>query len=106
MSGRPWHKHYPRSVPTDQVFQESWRPHQLAESAHRFPGRTAIIFQNARLSYRELDDQVNRFSTALTRLGVGRGDRVAIQLPNIPQCVIAFYGALRIGAIPSMTNPL
>jgi long-chain acyl-CoA synthetase len=106
MTQRPWHRHYPASVATNPAFQDVWLPDQLANSARQFPDRTAIVFENTRLTYRELDTQVNRLATALAGLGVQRGDRVAIQLPNIPQCVIAFYGTLRIGAVPSMTNPL
>ncbi len=47
-----------------------------------------------------------RFATALFQLGVRKGDRVALMLPNCPQFVVAFYGALRIGAIPVNTNPM
>jgi long-chain acyl-CoA synthetase len=59
----------------------------------------------ARLSYRQLMDQVNRFASALAALGVRQGDRVALLLPNVPQFVIAFYGALKLGAIVVNTNP-
>src|SRR5205085_4851950 len=103
---RPWHKHYPAGVPPDLQIEDVTLPEQLARSAQRFPDRTAIIFQNCRLSYRELNHEVDRLGSALSALGVGPGDRVALQLPNIPQCVIGFYAALRIGAVPSMTNPL
>jgi long-chain acyl-CoA synthetase len=59
----------------------------------------------ARLSYRQLMDQVNRFASALAALGVRKGDRVALVLPNLPQFVIAFYGTLKLGAIVVNTNP-
>ncbi len=58
------------------------------------------------LTYRQLQDQTLRFATALFQLGVRKGDRVALMLPNCPQLVVAFYGALRIGAIPVNTNPM
>jgi long-chain acyl-CoA synthetase len=103
---RPWHAHYPASVPASIEIEDVSLPEQLARSAKQFPNRDALIFQNAHLSYRTLDDQVSRLGTALEGLGVRPGDRVAIQLPNIPQCVIAFYATLRIGAVPCMTNPL
>src|SRR5438132_5369815 len=106
MRERPWHKHYDPGVGRTLSFTDTWLPEQLTQSADRFPGRPAIIFQNFRMSYRELVDHVDRLATALTALGVRQGDRVAIQLPNIPQCVIGYYAALRLGAVPSMTNPL
>ena len=58
------------------------------------------------MTYRELQADVDRFAAALTRLGVGPGIRVAVQLPNLPQTVIAFYAALSLGATVVMTNPL
>jgi long-chain acyl-CoA synthetase len=59
-----------------------------------------------RISYRELDLLVNRFARALLDLGVKKGDKVAMLLPNIPQAVIAIYATFRIGAVAVMNNPL
>ena len=59
----------------------------------------------ATLTYRQLLDQVDRFAAALAALGVKKGDRVALMLPNLPQFVISFYGALKLGAIVVNTNP-
>ena len=67
---------------------------------------TAIIYFNRRLTYRQLKSHVDRFATALAELGVRRDSRVAIQLPNIPQTVIAYYATLSLGAQAVMTNPL
>jgi long-chain acyl-CoA synthetase len=58
------------------------------------------------MSYRELDAAVDRFATALADLGVKKGDKVALFLPNMPQFVIAYYGAIRIGAIETAISPL
>ena len=58
------------------------------------------------MTYRQLQDATLRFATALAALGVAKGDRVAIMLPNCPQFVVAFYGLLRLGAIAVNTNPL
>jgi long-chain acyl-CoA synthetase len=66
----------------------------------------ALDFYGRRLTYRELDRSANRFADALTRLGVRKGDRVAVMLPNVPQAVIAYYGALRVGAVVVQVNPL
>ena len=57
------------------------------------------------MATRQLMDQVNRFAAGLAALGVKKGDRVALMLPNLPQFVISFYGALKLGAIVVNTNP-
>lgn len=81
-------------------------PQFLERAAREYGDATAIIYFNRRLTYRELQEHVARFATALTRLGVVRDSRVAIQLPNIPQTVIAYYATLALGAHVVMTNPL
>jgi long-chain acyl-CoA synthetase len=59
-----------------------------------------------KITYAELEILVNRFANALIGLGVQRGDKVALLMPNIPQMVIAYYGIWRMGAIPVPNNPL
>ena len=59
----------------------------------------------AKLSYAELNRLSDRFAAALVNLGVGKGSRVSIMLPNIPQMVIAYFGVLKTGAIVVNTNP-
>lgn len=81
-------------------------PQLLERAATDYPDRPAVVFHNCRLSYAELHDQVRRLATALERLHVVPGTRVAIQLPNIPQAVIAYYATLSLGAQAVMTNPL
>jgi long-chain acyl-CoA synthetase len=78
----------------------------LEEAVARFPDAFAVSFFGRRLRYRELYRQVEQLSRALAWLGVRRGDRVALILPNCPQFLIAFYAAVRIGAVPVGTNPL
>jgi len=103
---RPWHRHYDAGVPPSLSY-EALRVHDfLARSAERFPDATALIFLNCRMTYRELKADVDRFATALAALGVVKGSRVAIQLPNLPQTVIAYYATLSLGAQAVMTNPL
>ncbi|MFT5284688.1 MAG: long-chain acyl-CoA synthetase [Planctomycetota bacterium] len=106
MQTRAWHQHYDESVEAAMEFDERLLPDALAESAAQFGDQTAVVFQNARLSYAELNRDVLRLATALSTLGVKQGDRVAIQLPNLPQTVIAFYAVLKLGAQAVMTNPL
>lgn len=86
----------------------------LAERASRYRDRLAVrlIFRydgltpvEAKLTYRQLDEQASRFAAALAALGVRRGDRVALLLPNLPQFVIGYFGALRAGALVVCANP-
>ncbi len=103
---RPWLKHYEPEVPTHLEYPEVALHDLLAASARHFPNRDATIFFGARLTYRSLHEQALRFANALRRLGVQKGDRVALMLPNCPQMVIAYYGALAAGAVVVATNPM
>lgn len=78
----------------------------LRKAAAESPDHVAVIYFGTRLSYRELDGLVDKFGEALQGLGVSRGDRVAICLPNIPQFVIAYYSALRVGGVVVACSPL
>jgi long-chain acyl-CoA synthetase len=102
----PWLKHFEAGVPKNPGIPAIPLHELLSESARRFPQKTAITFYGTRITYRELDDQSNRFGNALKGLGVKRGDRVTVMLPNVPHCVIAYYAILKIGAIVVQTNPL
>jgi len=103
---RPWLKSYEPGVPPLLDFEPLTVPQFLERAATQHGDATAVIFLNRRLSYRELKRHVDRFATALARLGVAHGTRVAIQLPNIPQTVVAYYATLSLGAQVVMTNPL
>jgi long-chain acyl-CoA synthetase len=91
--------------------------HFLENAASKFPDRSATIFGNvvhqlggalmdAKLSYRQLNEQVNRLANALTAMGVKKGDRVALYLPNCPPYVIGYYATLKLGAIVAPNNPM
>ena len=103
---RAWISRYDSGVPLTSAYPEWTVPDLLRRSASRFPESPALFFYGARISYRELNDLTTRFALGLWRLGVKTGDRVALMLPNIPQAVIAYYGALKAGAIVTPTNPL
>ncbi len=77
----------------------------LRESADLWGGRPALLFKGAATSYGDLHKLSDRFAGALTSLGVGKGDRVALCLPNCPQFIIAEVGAWKTGAIVSPINP-
>jgi long-chain acyl-CoA synthetase len=81
-------------------------PKMLAETARKLPRRTALIYSDARISYAQLSEQVNRCAAGLQALGLKPGDRVALMMPNCPQFVIAYFGALRAGAIVTATSSM
>jgi len=99
-------KNWPEGVPHTIEYPEIPIFKMLDESAEKHPEATAIIFQDKIITYRELKDQVDRFATALQNMGVEREDKVALFLPNIPQFVISYYGALKAGAIVTAISPL
>jgi len=103
---RPWLEFYEAGVPESLEIPAVPLFHFLTGSAAQMPEKEALSFYNKAMSYGELDAQTNRFAHALKTLGVQKGDRVAVMLPNLPQCVIAYYGALKLGAVVVMTNPL
>lgn len=77
----------------------------LARNARRVPGREALVFGGRRLTYAQLDAEVNRAARALARRGLGKGMRLALMSPNTDMFVIVFYAALRLGAIVVPVNP-
>ncbi|MGC4790507.1 long-chain-fatty-acid--CoA ligase [Micromonospora sp. DT178] len=103
---RPWLRSYAPGVPATVAPSDESLVDLLRDAARRFGPRVALDFFGAGTTYAELDDQVRRAAEALRRLGVGRGDRVALVLPNCPQHVVAFYAVLRLGAVVVEHNPL
>lgn len=102
----PWLQYYDRDVPEQLPLPKQLLHEMLGNAAQDFPGHTALHFFGQQISYRELDSLSNRFAHALRKLGVRKGDRVAVILPNIPQCVIAFYGTLKAGGVLVLGSPL
>ncbi|WGJ89041.1 AMP-binding protein [Achromobacter mucicolens] len=104
---RIWHKSYPYGVPAEigtdsattlvTIIQESFR---------RFPGKTAYISMGKSITYAELDALTRRFAAWLHANGLGRGDRVALMMPNLLQYPVCLFGALRAGCIVVNCNPL
>ena len=109
---RPWFRSYEEGAPHAIDVPGITLPELLDRTVSRVPNKVAVrFFLDPRLSvptltWAELRDRTRRFATALFQLGVRKGDRVAIMLPNCPEFLIAFYGALRIGAIPVNMNPM
>lgn len=103
---KPWLRHYPKGVPPTLSYPDVPLFHYLLDAAERAPNRPAIGFFGKNLTYAEVADRAKRLARALQALGVQKGDRVAIMLPNCPASVIGYYGALLAGAVVVQTNPL
>ncbi len=78
----------------------------LQKSALQFPQKTAIVCGEQEITYRQLDAVSNKFANALSSLGVKKGDRVAVFLPNIPQFIVAYFGVLKADAVVTTISPL
>ena len=103
---RPWLNHYQPGVPNNLEFESKCLPEFLDRSCDRFPDKMALNFQGYEITFRQLNDMVNRFAACLNEFGIAKGDAVALLLPNVIPCVAAYYAALRIGAVAVMNNPL
>ena len=104
---RPWLDRYPPDVPPSlEPYPDASLFSLLENAAAGFGSHTAIAFFGRHISYTQLLAEVERFSGVLAGLGVRKGDRVGMLLPNCPEYVIAFYACQRIGAIAVGNNPL
>jgi long-chain acyl-CoA synthetase len=103
---KPWITSYEKGVPEKIEYQEICLPEILERSACRFPDKMALLFQGYKVSFGKLNDMVNRFAACLHDFGIDKGDSVAILLPNVIPCVVAYYAILKIGGISVMNNPL
>lgn len=103
---KPWLAAYAPGVPPEIDEPTQTLPEMMQASVHAYGRRPALEFFGAVTTYRQLGEAIERAAEGLRRLGVRAGDRVAIVLPNCPQHVIAFYAALRLGAIVVEHNPL
>jgi long-chain acyl-CoA synthetase len=102
----PWILHYEEGVPAHLTIPERPLTWLLDATSSHYPNQVAILYYGTRITYAQFSHLANRFAIGLQHLGIKKGDRVAIALPNIPQFPIAFYGALRAGAVVVPTNPL
>lgn len=106
MTEKPWLAHYPPEVPHTLSYPSMPVQEYLTHAYEKFPDKVAIHFLGKDITYHELYDSSKRFANYLQTLGIKKGDRVSIMLPNCPQAVISFYGVLYAGGVVVMTNPL
>jgi long-chain acyl-CoA synthetase len=103
---RPWLKFYLKEVPPDVKIPEKSAVDTFNEATDKWKDRTALVFYGRKIRYRELRDHVDRFAAAMQDLGVKKGDRVALLLLNSPQFIIAYFGAMKAGAILTAISPV
>jgi len=103
---KPRLKHFDSFVPESLEYPAISVSDFVEASVRDFPESPAIYHGKRKITFSEFGDYVTRFAAALADLGVGKGDRVGILCLNMPQYLIAFYGALKIGAVPTGINPL
>jgi long-chain acyl-CoA synthetase len=106
MEERPWQQWYDPGVPTSLEYPDITLTDLLTRAADRYPDKPAVIYFNRAITFRQLDELTDRLSAALQELGVGKGDRVSIFLPNCPQAIIAYQAIWRAGAVAVPANPL
>jgi len=103
---RAWFKHYDSQVPVHLSYPHLPLYSLLDESAARQPANPCTNFFGKRLTYRQIKELSDRFAASIRSLGILKGDRVILLLPNSPQFLIAYYGLLKAGAVVVPLNPL
>jgi long-chain acyl-CoA synthetase len=104
-AARPWLKHLDYWVPQGLSYPTRSLTEILDLTAVDMPDRAATHFLGAELTFGELKRQADRLAAALAEMGIVKGDRIAIMLPNCPQYIIAAFAILRIGAVLVNINP-
>jgi len=105
MRERPWLAFYDEGVPYTIAIPRVPVLELLHSAANRFPSKTALEFEGFRMTYQQLQTQVNRFANAVLSSRINKGDRIMLLLPNIPQMVIAYFGTLAAGAVAVFSLP-
>lgn len=106
MEERKWHRHYAKGVEASISFKNEFLQDQLERNARQIPDKAGLIYNDAKITYNELNAAANRFANAVLKMGIKKGDRVALIMPNIPQFVMAAYGVWKIGAAVVPHNPM
>jgi long-chain acyl-CoA synthetase len=106
MTDRPWFANYDKGVPKTFDYPKEPLYHFLEESADKYPDKPCTIFKGAIITYKEMNEITDRVAAALADMGVKKGDRVGIFMPNTPQFLMAYFGILKAGGVVVATNPL
>ena len=101
-----WLKNYDEGVPHSVDYPQKPLFHFLEEAAKKYPDKACTIFKGAKVSYKEMNEITDALAGALAGLGVKKGDRVGVFMPNTPQFVMAYYAVLKAGGVVVASNPL
>ena len=104
-SAAPWLAFY-GNTPASLPYPDKTMYSLLADTAEKYPDNTAYVFQGKKTTYAQFLRRIEAAARGLTAMGIGKGDKVTICMPNCPQTLDCFYGLNRIGAIPNMIHPL
>ena len=112
---KPWFAHYEKGVPQDVEIPNVPVQQLLSDAAAKHPNKTAVrmvlkylplgIAVQAKLRYSELERMSSKFAAALAKLGVVKGTKVAVMLPNMPQHTVAYFAILKAGGVVVNVNP-
>ena len=103
---KPWVTHYPEGVPETVTVPHMSVPQAFDKMADQYAKKNALIFYGKKITYGKLKELTDSFAAALSALGVSKGDTVAMYLLNCPQYVIAYFGALKVGAKITPISPV
>ncbi|MBM7584890.1 long-chain acyl-CoA synthetase [Bacillus pakistanensis] len=103
---RLWVDQYPQEIPANLDYESVPVQNYLTKSAELYENKVAIHFMGKEITYKEVHQSALKFANYLKKIGIEKGDRVAIMLPNTPQSVIGYYGVLYAGGVVVQTNPL
>ncbi|WP_312754446.1 AMP-binding protein [Rummeliibacillus suwonensis] len=106
MTEKIWLKNYPPNIPTTMKYEDIPLQEYLTRAIEKTPKKIAIHFLGKDITYQELYESALKFANYLVKIGIEKGDRIAIMLPNCPQSVISYYGVLYAGGTVVQTNPL
>jgi len=106
MNDKLWLAHYDKGVPQTIEYPKAPLFHFLEEAARKYPDRACTIFKGAVVTYKEMNAVTDSIAAALVDMGVKKGDRVGMFMPNTPQFVMAYFGILKAGGVVVATNPL
>ncbi|WP_128894012.1 long-chain-fatty-acid--CoA ligase [Longirhabdus pacifica] len=106
MTSKSWLQHYPKEIKPQYEFPKHNIASFIVDSEKKLSDKTALHFLGKDTTYKKILEDCYRFANLIRDLGVKKGERVAIMLPNCPQLVAAYYGTLMAGSVVVMTNPL
>jgi long-chain acyl-CoA synthetase len=106
MADRPWLKQYDQGVPQSIDYPRVPLFYFLEEAARSHPESACTVFKGAKITYKEMNQITDRLAGGLAELGVKKGDRVGIFMPNTPQFVMAYWAVVKVGGVVVATNPL